>query len=75
MTEVEAIVEPGCLTDDIWRESVTFIDIHVPILPVSVSLLVSTIISGGNLLRLYVSVYQVRPVKLAVPSRDRTIIK
>jgi hypothetical protein len=34
MAEVEAIVEPDGVGDDIWRESVTFISIHPPTLPI-----------------------------------------
>jgi len=34
MAEVEAIVEPDGLGDDIWRESVTFVSIHPPTLPI-----------------------------------------
>ena len=33
MAEVEAIVESDGVGDDIWRESVTFISIHPPTLP------------------------------------------
>lgn len=32
--EVEAIVEPDCVTDDVGWESVAFVYIHSPILPV-----------------------------------------
>ena len=28
-------VEPDCVADDVWRESVTFISINEPILPIS----------------------------------------
>lgn len=34
VAQVEPVVQPNCLTDDIWRESVSFICIHPPILPV-----------------------------------------
>ena len=39
MTQVEAIIEPDCVTDDFRWESVTFVCIHGPSLPISVSLL------------------------------------
>ena len=35
MAEVKAIVEPDGVGNDIRRESVSFIGIHVPILPIS----------------------------------------
>ena len=35
VVQVEAIVEPDCKADDIWRESVALISIHEPILPIS----------------------------------------
>jgi hypothetical protein len=31
VAEVESVVEPDCLADDIWRESVPFVSIHPPI--------------------------------------------
>jgi hypothetical protein len=34
VTGVESIVEPDGVTDDIWRESVTFVSIHPPILTI-----------------------------------------
>ena len=37
MTQIETIVEPDCLTDYVWWESVPFICIHFPILPISAS--------------------------------------
>ena len=50
MAEIEAIVEPDCVGNDIWRESVAFVDIHRPILPVKASLFGSTLTpySGGT---------------------------
>ena len=35
MAEIEAIVEPDGVTDDISRESVSFVGIHGPILSIS----------------------------------------
>jgi hypothetical protein len=32
MTEIESIVEPDCVADDVWRESMTLVCIHPPIL-------------------------------------------
>ena len=37
VTEIESIVQPGCVTYDIWRESVTLIGIHGAILAISPS--------------------------------------
>jgi hypothetical protein len=37
VTEVEAIVEPDSVGDDIRRESMTFVSIHRPILSISAS--------------------------------------
>ena len=34
ITQVEAIVEPHSVGDYIWRESVSFVDIHGPILSI-----------------------------------------
>jgi hypothetical protein len=34
VAQVEAIVEPDRLADDIWRESVAFIGVHSPILAI-----------------------------------------
>ena len=31
VTEVETIIEPDCVADDIWRKSVTFVCIHAGI--------------------------------------------
>ena len=42
VAEIEAIVQPGGVANYVWRESVTFVCIHPPILSISVSLLVST---------------------------------
>ena len=38
----ESVVEPDCVADNRWRESVSLIRIHLPIISVAVSLLVST---------------------------------
>ena len=35
VTEVETEVEPDGIRNDIWRESVAFISIHPPIIPIS----------------------------------------
>ena len=35
MAEIEAIVEPDSMRDDIWWKSVEFICAHRPILPIS----------------------------------------
>jgi hypothetical protein len=35
--QIEAIVQPDCIGDDIWRESVAFVGIHMPILATSVT--------------------------------------
>ena len=43
VAEIESIVEPDSVGDDVRRESVSFICIHSPILSISVSLLVSTL--------------------------------
>jgi hypothetical protein len=32
VAQIEAIVEPDSVADDIWRESVTFVGVHPPIL-------------------------------------------
>ncbi len=37
MAKVEPVVQPNGVTDDIWRESVSFICIHPSILSISVS--------------------------------------
>ncbi len=42
MAEIEAIIEPDCVTNNVRRESVAFVGIHSPILPISAGLLVST---------------------------------
>ena len=42
MAEVEPIVEPDSVGDDIWRESMSFICVHEPILPIPASLFGST---------------------------------
>ena len=38
MAEIEAEVQTDCVRNDIWRESVALVDIHLPILPISVRL-------------------------------------
>jgi hypothetical protein len=43
MTEVEPVVEPDCVTNDIGRESVAFVCIHLPILSILESLLGNTL--------------------------------
>ena len=43
VTEIEAIVEPDSVGDDIRRESVAFVSVHALILPTSGSKLVSTL--------------------------------
>jgi hypothetical protein len=35
MAEIESIVQPDCVADDIGRESVTLVGIRRPILPIS----------------------------------------
>ena len=35
MAEVEAMIEPDCIGDDVWREAVAFIRIHDAILTIS----------------------------------------
>jgi hypothetical protein len=35
--QVKAVVEPDSVTDDIWRESVTLVSIHSPILAIMAS--------------------------------------
>ena len=44
MAEIEAIVEPDGIADDIGRESVAFVCVHPPILSISASLV------GSNLM-------------------------
>ena len=46
MTQIESIVEPDCITDDIGREPVTFVGIHGPILANSTRSVVSTVHSA-----------------------------
>ncbi len=29
---IESVIEPDCVTDDIWRESMTLVGIHDPII-------------------------------------------
>ena len=43
VTQIESVVEPNCVTDDVRWESVALVGIHAPILTISVSLLGSTI--------------------------------
>jgi len=31
MAQIESVVEPDCIADDIWWESVPFVSIHLPI--------------------------------------------
>ena len=42
VTQIEAVVQPDCVRDDVWRESVAFICIHSPILSISARKPVST---------------------------------
>ena len=35
VAQIESIVEPDGVTDDIWRKSVTFVCVHGPSLPIS----------------------------------------
>jgi hypothetical protein len=42
MAEIETIVEPDCVADDLRWESMALVGIHPPSLPVSGSLLAST---------------------------------
>ena len=37
VARIEAIVQPNCVADDIWRESVTFVRIHQSILAILAS--------------------------------------
>ena len=37
MAEIESIVQPDCVSNDIWRESVGLASIHEPILSISAS--------------------------------------
>ena len=48
VAQVEAIVEPDSIGNDIWWESVSFIDSHQPILPISATLFVSTGFHSNN---------------------------
>jgi hypothetical protein len=43
VSRVEPLVEPDCVADDVWRESVTFISIHLSIVPISETLLGNTL--------------------------------
>ena len=43
VAEIETIVEPDSVGDDLWRESVALIRIHLPILPISACLLGNTL--------------------------------
>ncbi len=42
VAQIEAVVEPDCVADDVWWKSMAFVGIHVPILAISESLLGST---------------------------------
>ena len=42
VTEVEAIVQPNCITDDVWRESVSLVCVHLLILTIPTSLFGNT---------------------------------
>jgi len=58
VTEIEAIVEPDSVGNDIWWESVAFVCVHSPILPTSVSLLVNTRVKPQGMIQLLtVTVY------------------
>ena len=35
VTEIESVVEPDCMADDVWRESMTLVSIHPPIPSIS----------------------------------------
>ena len=35
MAEIKAIIQPDDIGNDIWRESLAFVGIHEPILPIS----------------------------------------
>ena len=37
VAEIESIVQPNYVADDVWWESVAFVCIHPPILPISAS--------------------------------------
>jgi hypothetical protein len=49
VTEIEAIVKPDKLRNDIRRETVALVGIHPPIISILVSLLVSTLKIDGQL--------------------------
>jgi hypothetical protein len=35
VTEIESVVEPDSITNDVWRESMALVCIHTPILSIS----------------------------------------
>ena len=43
MAEIEPVVEPDCITDDIGRKAVSFVSIHPKIVPMSETLLGDTV--------------------------------
>jgi hypothetical protein len=40
VADVESIVKPNCVANDIWRESIPLVCVHGPILAISVRLVV-----------------------------------
>ena len=48
MAEIESIVEPNSVTDDIGQEPVAFVCVHEPILAISGSLLARTLVAYLN---------------------------
>jgi hypothetical protein len=63
MAEIEAVVEPDGVGDDIGRESVAFVDVHTPILPISASLVVPVLGIKGAL-----SVVELKTLKFRLHS-------
>jgi len=43
MTHIESVIDPYRVADDFWRESVSLVSIHWPILAIPTSLFVSTV--------------------------------
>jgi hypothetical protein len=70
VAEIETIVQPDCVADDVRWESMALVCIHEPILSISVSLLGDTLATG-----IHEEIYSQHPIYLSYTSSKSSIYK
>ena len=64
VAQIESVVQPDSIRNDIWRESVSLVSTHPPILSILESLLVITLVGPPTVVKTLDRVCRARPVDI-----------